>query len=84
MATTSVTQAREQLLADLRARRRLPLPEERRRIRETAGVSLRQLGNALGASPMAVLRWEQGAEPRDPDQAREYGRLLDELKSLAA
>jgi len=82
MASQTMT-PKEELLTNLRARRRLPLPAERRQIREAAGVSLRQLGEALGASPMAILRWEQGAQPRDPDQAREYGILLDELRSLA-
>ncbi|MGH2934979.1 MAG: helix-turn-helix domain-containing protein [Gaiellaceae bacterium] len=75
---------REELLAQLRARRALPQAAERRRIREEAGVSLRQLGAALGASPMAVFRWENGAQPRNPIQAREYAVLLDELRSLAA
>jgi DNA-binding transcriptional regulator YiaG len=83
MVQQAVT-SREELLASIRARRTLPLPAERRRIREAAGVSLRQLGSALGASPMAVFRWEQGAQPRDPQQAREYASLLDELRNIAA
>ena len=83
MDSQTVT-SREDLLASVRARRKLPVPEERRRIREAAGVSLRQLGGVLGASPMAVFRWEQGAQPRDPHQAREYASLLDELRSIAA
>jgi hypothetical protein len=75
----------EEFLEQLRSRRRLPPASERRRNREAAGVSLRQLAAALppsGVSPMAVLRWEAGATPRDPAHVRAYGRLLDELKRL--
>jgi hypothetical protein len=38
---------------------------------------------ALGVSPMAPVRWEQGAMPRDPAHAREYGQLLEELRLFA-
>jgi hypothetical protein len=76
----------EALLEQLRSQRRLPLATERRRIREGAGVSLRQLAAAIppsGVSPMAVVRWEAGATPRDPAHVRAYARLLDELNRLA-
>jgi transcriptional regulator with XRE-family HTH domain len=73
----------EQLLEQLRSRRRLPPGPERRRIREAAGVSLRQLAAAIppnGVSRMAVVRWEAGATPRDPAHLRGYEELLDELR----
>jgi DNA-binding transcriptional regulator YiaG len=76
----------EALLNRLRSQRRLPPATERRRIREAAGVSLRQLASAIppsGVSPMAVMRWEAGSIPRDPAHVRAYGRLLNELKRLA-
>jgi transcriptional regulator with XRE-family HTH domain len=82
MATRTVTK-RDELLAQLRAQRQLPAATERRRIREAAGVSIRQLAEALGVSPMAPVRWEQGAMPRDPRLVREYGELLVELSRLA-
>jgi hypothetical protein len=72
-----------ELLERLRSRRRLPPASERRRIREAAGVSLRQIATAMpphGVSAMAVLRWEAGATPRDQAHLRAYGRLLEELK----
>ena len=84
MAGKSVTESpSERLLEQLRSRRRLPRADERRRIREAAGVSIRQLATALDVSPMAPVRWERGAQPRDPDQARAYGQLLDELRRLS-
>lgn len=75
------------LLEQLRSRRRLPPPAERRRIREAAGVSLRQLAAAIpphGVSAMAVVRWEAGAVPRDTTHLRGYARLLDDLRQLAS
>jgi DNA-binding transcriptional regulator YiaG len=83
MVTQTMT-SRDELLASVRARRKLPSAAERRRIREAAGVSLRQLGDAVGVSPMAVFRWEGGATPRDAQHAREYALLLEELRSIAA
>jgi hypothetical protein len=87
MAVRTETKDRtEALLEQLRARRQLPAPPERQRIREAAGVSLRQLAAAIppnGVSHMAVDRWEKGAQPHDPEHVRAYGRLLDELRHLA-
>jgi hypothetical protein len=31
---------------------------------------------------MAVLRWEAGSTPRDPEHLHAYGRLLEELRHL--
>jgi hypothetical protein len=73
----------EQLLEQVRSRRRLPPGPERRRIREAAGVSLRQLAEAIppnGVSRMAVVRWEAGATPRDPAHLRAYDELLEQLR----
>jgi DNA-binding transcriptional regulator YiaG len=79
----SGTVTKEALLEQLRAQRKLPPAKERRRIREAAHVSIRQLAAALGVSPMAPVRWEQGAMPRDPEHVREYADLLHELQRLA-
>lgn len=84
MVSQTVTEERtEALLEQLRSQRQLPPGPERRRIREAAGVSLRQLAAAIGVSAMAIVRWEQGATPRDPAHLRAYGRLLDELARLS-
>lgn len=80
---TETSDRTEQLLEQLRSRRQLPPPAERRRIREAAGVSLRELAGAIGTSHMAVDRWEKGAAPRNPAHLRAYSRLLDELRRLA-
>lgn len=31
---------------------------------------------------MAIVRWEAGAQPREPQHLLAYGRLLDELRLL--
>jgi DNA-binding transcriptional regulator YiaG len=56
----------DELLERLHSRRKLPAKSERRRIREAAGVSLRDVALALGVSHTAVQKWEDGATPRDP------------------
>jgi transcriptional regulator with XRE-family HTH domain len=76
--TTSV----DELLERVRSRRKLPVAAERRRIREHAGVSLRDVAAALGVSHTAVASWESGATPRDHRAA--YAHLLEELKRMAA
>jgi DNA-binding XRE family transcriptional regulator len=73
----------DRLLEEVRSRLGLPPAKERRRIRERAGVSLRQAGAAVGVSWMAIVRWEEGSQPRNPEHAVAYGRLLEELRHLA-
>ncbi len=70
----------EELLDQVRARRRLPTPAERRRIRQKAGVSLREVAEVLGVSHSAVRTWEGGATPRE--QRAAYGDLLEELQRI--
>jgi DNA-binding transcriptional regulator YiaG len=76
-----VTTGVEALLTRVRARRRLPPAEERRRIRESAGVSQREFARALGVSWTAVHRWENGARPRDHETA--YAEALDALRQAS-
>jgi transcriptional regulator with XRE-family HTH domain len=71
------------LLEQARSRRKLPLPADRRRIREAAGLSLRAVAAALGVSHTAVANWEAGRTPREQELAA-YGRLLEELDRLAS
>ena len=70
-----------QLLEQVRARRSLPKADERRRIREAAGVSLRDMAAVLGVSHSLVRHWELGGTPRA--QRAAYADLLDELQRLA-
>ncbi|MER7805556.1 helix-turn-helix transcriptional regulator [Streptomyces parvulus] len=57
----------------------LPVPAERRRLREAAGLSQAQIAAALDARREAVGNWETGkTEPRSPKRAA-YARLLEGL-----
>lgn len=57
----------------------LPVPAERKRLREAAGLSQAQIATALGARREAVGNWETGrTEPRPPKRAA-YARLLEGL-----
>jgi hypothetical protein len=74
------------LLEQLRAKRDLPPHEERRRIRQAAGASLRDVARELErrgypVSHTAVRRWETSlASPRESRVA--YMQLLEELHQL--
>jgi len=72
----------------LSAKQELPIPEERRRLREEAGLSVRAFANALGVSPSTVARWETGErEPSGPylfvyvDGLRTLAKVRREPKS---
>ncbi|MFJ8846383.1 telomere-associated protein Tap [Streptomyces cyaneofuscatus] len=57
----------------------LPVPAERKRLREAAGLSQAQIAAALDARREAVGNWETGrTEPRPPKRAA-YARLLEGL-----
>jgi len=68
----------DELLERVRARRQLPSVVERRKIREEAGVSLRDLAAVLGVSHSLVRYWESGGTPREHRVA--YAELLARLK----
>lgn len=62
----------------------LPGPGARRRIRVAAGLTFRQMAQALEVDAMTVWRWENGkTKPKLADAAR-YRRLLDALEEAVA
>lgn len=63
----------------------LPAPEEARRIRLEACLTLKQIAKAVGVTSMAVSRWERGvATPCNYLLAGRYSRVLQLLESEAA
>ena len=48
-------------------------------IRIRSGISLRELGQAVGVGPATILRWERGDRSPKGDKALAYGRALDDL-----
>ena len=64
------------------ARKCLPSPAERRAIRETAGVSLRQIAIDLGVTPQCVALWEADATEPKAENAVRYIEVLMALVDL--
>ena len=73
-----------ELLERVRAANRLPVPRERRRIREAAGVTQRELAAVLGVGVMALNRWERGITRPRGRHAATYSALLEEFEKAAA
>lgn len=70
------------LLAQTAAKDALPEPDERKRLREAAGLSQEQIARALSVRRETVTSWETGrTDPRPPKRAA-YLRLLDGLADL--
>ncbi len=77
---TSTESGLDDLAASVRAAR-LPEPEERRRIREGARVTVREGAAVCGVSKQTFLDWETAkTEPRRA-HAIVYRQLLDTLKA---
>jgi DNA-binding transcriptional regulator YiaG len=73
----------DELAVEMANLRRLPHPEECRRIRQAAGASQHLTAEAAGVSVMAVSRWERGERtPRGETLAR-YLDVLDQLREMA-
>ena len=72
----------DELLELVGSRRTLPVPVERRRIREAAELTLRDVATALGVSHTAVASWEAGVTPREHRAA--YALLLEQLKAAVS
>lgn len=73
----------DELLKRVKTRARgLPPPEERKAIREEAGVSIREMARALDVSHTAITRWEAGGTPRRRNGITDYQRLLAGLKDI--
>lgn len=71
-------------LAEMVRAAKLPSPANRRRIRQRAGLSLRQVAEPLGVTPMTVLRWERAEAVPKLDHAVAYRQLLEDLEEACA
>jgi transcriptional regulator with XRE-family HTH domain len=59
---------------------KLPSPATARRIREEAGVSIRDAAKALDVDPITVIRWEHSRTKPRREHARRWRELLDALE----
>jgi DNA-binding XRE family transcriptional regulator len=69
----------DELLVRVEMMRRLPTPEERKRIRVAAGLTRDEVGSVLGVTSTAIYQWETGKA--DPGKASigPYVELLERL-----
>ncbi|MFF2384073.1 helix-turn-helix transcriptional regulator [Streptomyces sp. NPDC058108] len=75
----------EKIRSRLRVRKDLPNPDQRRALREAAGLSQQELGDAIGVTRQTVSHWEAGRySPRGPllDRAVEAYGILREASGL--
>ncbi|GAC1569985.1 MAG: hypothetical protein NVS3B18_01680 [Candidatus Dormibacteria bacterium] len=79
MAPLANTEASSELIARVRGSQ-LPAPSQRKRIRDAAGVTLREMAQELGVTPMTVFRWERGSSKPIMSNALAYRKLLDALE----
>lgn len=79
---TTLFAAVDALLEATAAQDALPHPDERKRLREAAGLSQDQIAQALSVRRETVTSWETGrTAPRPPKRAA-YARLLNGLAEL--
>ncbi|MFF4371231.1 telomere-associated protein Tap [Streptomyces sp. NPDC001594] len=79
---TTLFAAVDALLEEAAAQDGLPVPDERKRLREAAGLSQDQIAKALSVRRETVTSWETGrTAPRPPKRAA-YARLLEGLAAL--
>lgn len=76
-----MTATMDDLLAEVRARRDLPSPAERRAIREVAGASQAQCAEVIGVTQQAFATWETGKCLLTGSNLIAYAHLLAELQA---
>ncbi len=79
--TDAAVSAQEPSLADEYLRTRLPIPADRRRVRETARFGLRRFAARVRVSHGSIAYYERGGTP-SPDIAERYKRELEELAAV--
>jgi DNA-binding transcriptional regulator YiaG len=71
----------EQVLTRLTAARRMARDGTGRRVRQTVGASLAEIGRAVGVSAASVCQWERGRFVPSGERAVRYWMVI---RSLAA
>jgi transcriptional regulator with XRE-family HTH domain len=61
--------------------RRLATSGEAKAIREEAGLSIREVADAIDVSPSGLFRWENGKRTPRGEAAVRYAKFLERLAS---
>lgn len=61
----------------------LPVPAERKAVREAAGLTLAQVGSAVGVTPQAVGLWESGRRTPRGSLLGKYAEAIHAMRELA-
>lgn len=69
----------DQIRSRLRIRHELPSPSERRKLRDTAGLTQQELADAIGVTRAAISQWEAGT--RTP-RGSLLDRYVDAIRAL--
>lgn len=80
MLSPAATEALERA-ATIRQTRALMESGAGRTLRRSAGLSLRDMGDALGVSWVTVFRWETGERRPSGDNAVAYAEFIDALQT---
>ncbi len=78
MTDTETAPSRGAALVAQARRPRLPIPADRRGVRDRAGISLRELASELRVTHGSVYYYERGGTP-GRTIAKRYGALLEEI-----
>lgn len=75
--------AAEKIRSRMGIRQDLPQPDERRRLREAAGLSQQDIADAIGATRAAVGHWETGLRSPRGRLLADYVDVLRVLRGAA-
>jgi len=62
----------------------LPSHSERKRLRQSAGLTRRQVAELMRCTEASIRNWETGSDPRNLGRDRMYRRLLHAFRQYEA
>ncbi|MCX4973143.1 helix-turn-helix transcriptional regulator [Streptomyces sp. NBC_00620] len=73
----------ERIRSFRQVRPELPAPAERKAVREAAGLTLAQVGSAVGVTAQAVGLWESGRRTPRGTLLDRYAEAISAMRELA-
>lgn len=78
MTETHLAPIQDLSLVEQYRRTRLPIPVDRRHVRDKAGISLRRFAREIRVSHGSIAYYERGGKP-SPEIAARYRKVLEDL-----